>query len=108
MSSEHRPEFDNVDGEMGPMGDLAPYRPSRYRVLMFHNDHAPLEFIADVLRSFFHMSVEAASRVMRDMRHEGVGVCGVYFYEIAESKATQVITHAQTRGWTLDMSLERD
>jgi len=65
-------------------------RPSLYRVLILNDDYTPMEFVVQVLEKFFSKDHEAATRIMLHVHHHGIGECGVYTYEVAETKVTQV------------------
>src|SRR6266699_3699328 len=66
-------------------------RPSLYRVLILNDDYTPMEFVVDVLERFFNKDHEAATRIMLHVHHHGIGEGGVYTYEVAETKVTQVM-----------------
>ena len=70
-------------------------RPSMYRVLILNDDYTPMEFVVYVLEQYFHKSREEATRIMLHVHQTGVGVCGVYTYEVAETKVAQVIDTAR-------------
>lgn len=65
-------------------------RPPLYKVLLLNDDYTPMEFVVQVLEKFFGMGREKATQVMLQVHTEGVGVCGVYSRDVAESKVTQV------------------
>lgn len=83
-------------------------KPSMYKVLMLNDDYTPMEFVVHVLRSFFRMSTEQATRVMLHVHQKGVGVCGVFTYEIAETKVNQVVDYARKHSHPLQCTLEKD
>ncbi|HSG33648.1 MAG TPA: ATP-dependent Clp protease adapter ClpS, partial [Sphingomonadaceae bacterium] len=64
-------------------------KPSQYKVLMLNDDYTPMEFVVMVLKRFFRMDLEQATRVMLHVHQRGVGVCGIYPYEVAETKVNQ-------------------
>ena len=66
-------------------------RPSLYKVIMLNDDYTPMEFVVEMLQTYFSKSSEEATRIMLHIHQRGVGICGLYTYEIAESKATQVL-----------------
>src|SRR5882757_2468038 len=66
-------------------------RPNLYRVLILNDDYTPMEFVVHVLEKFFQKDVEAATKIMLHVHHHGIGECGVFTYEIAETKVTQVM-----------------
>ena len=70
-------------------------KPSNYKVLMLNDDYTPMEFVVLVLQRFFSMGIEDATRVMLQVHQQGVAVCGVFTYEVAETKVTQVIDFAR-------------
>jgi ATP-dependent Clp protease adaptor protein ClpS len=82
--------------------------PRLYRVVLLNDDYTPMEFVIDVLRLFFGMNIETATRVMLKVHTEGKGVCGVYPREIAETKAVQVNEHARAAEHPLMCDIEVD
>jgi len=66
-------------------------RPNLYRVLILNDDYTPMEFVVHVLEKFFQKDAEAATKIMLHVHHHGIGECGVFTYEIAETKVTQVM-----------------
>lgn len=82
--------------------------PPLYRVVLLNDDYTPMEFVVDVLRYFFGMNTETATRVMLKVHTEGKGVCGVYPREIAETKAVQVNEHARASEHPLMCDIEVD
>jgi ATP-dependent Clp protease adaptor protein ClpS len=83
-------------------------KPSMYKVLLLNDDYTPMEFVVHVLQTYFSKSVEDATRVMLHVHQKGVGVCGVYTFEVAETKVTQVMDAAQKHGHPLQCTLEKD
>ncbi len=82
-------------------------KPSNYKVLMLNDDYTPMEFVVLVLQQFFAMSIEDATRVMLQVHQQGVAVCGVFTYEVAETKVTQVIDFARENQHPLQCTLEK-
>ena len=82
-------------------------KPSPYKVLMLNDDYTPMEFVVLCLQRFFTMSLEDATRVMLQVHQKGVGVCGVFSYEIAETKVTQVMDFARENQHPLQCTLEK-
>lgn len=82
-------------------------KPSLYKVLMLNDDYTPMEFVVLVLQRFFKMGIEDATRVMLHVHQKGVGVCGVFTYEVAESKVSQVIDFARQHHHPLQCTLEK-
>lgn len=83
-------------------------KPSMYKVLMLNDDYTPMEFVVHVLERFFNKSQEDATRIMLHVHRRGVGICGVYPYEIAESKVTQVVDFARKHQHPLQCTLEKE
>ncbi len=82
--------------------------PPLYRVILLNDDYTPMEFVVSVLRKFFGMNVETATRVMLKVHTEGKGVCGVFSREIAETKAVQVNDFAREAEHPLLCDIEVD
>ncbi|MEK9648286.1 MAG: ATP-dependent Clp protease adapter ClpS [Gammaproteobacteria bacterium] len=82
--------------------------PQLYRVILLNDDYTPMEFVVGVLRKFFGMDVETATRVMLKVHTEGKGVCGVFPREIAETKAVQVNDFARESEHPLLCDIEVD
>ena len=83
-------------------------KPSMYKVLMLNDDYTPMEFVIYVLESFFGMSHDEATQVMLHVHQKGVGVCGVFTYEIAETKVNQTMDLAQKNEHPLQCTIEKD
>ena len=83
-------------------------KPSMYRVLMLNDDYTPMEFVVHVLENFFNKNREEAIRIMLHVHQRGVGICGVFTYEIAETKVTQVIEYARQHQHPLQCTLEKE
>src|SRR3954471_3028524 len=66
-------------------------KPSMYKVLMLNDDYTPMEFVVHILERFFSKNRQEATRIMLHVHRRGVGICGVYTYEVAETKVTQVM-----------------
>jgi ATP-dependent Clp protease adaptor protein ClpS len=82
-------------------------KPSQYKVLMLNDDYTPMEFVVMVLKRFFRMDLEQATRVMLHVHQRGVGVCGIYPYEVAETKVNQVMDFARENQHPLQCTLEK-
>jgi ATP-dependent Clp protease adaptor protein ClpS len=83
-------------------------KPSMYKVLLLNDDYTPMEFVVDVLERFFNMNAQSATQVMLHVHQQGVGVCGVYTFEVAETKVTQVVDYARKHQHPLQCTLEKD
>ena len=82
-------------------------KPSNYKVLMLNDDYTPMEFVVHVLEKFFQKDVEAATKIMLHVHHHGIGECGVFTYEIAETKVTQVMDFARKHQHPLQCVMEK-
>jgi ATP-dependent Clp protease adaptor protein ClpS len=82
-------------------------RPSMYRVLLLNDDYTPMEFVILVLQSYFNKNPEEATQIMLHVHHHGVGECGVFTYEIAETKVAQVMDHARKNQHPLQCIMEK-
>jgi ATP-dependent Clp protease adapter protein ClpS len=81
---------------------------TRYKVVLLNHEHTPMEFVVEVLERFFDLGREDAARIMLHVHSEGVGNCGVYRHEIAETKVTQVIDFARQHQHPLQCTMEKD
>src|ERR1700751_432025 len=83
-------------------------KPAMYKVLLLNDDYTPMEFVVHVLERFFAKTREEAQRIMMHVHRRGVGICGVYTYEVAESKVTQVMDFARQHQHPLQCTLEQE
>jgi ATP-dependent Clp protease adaptor protein ClpS len=82
--------------------------PSMYKVLLLNDDYTTMDFVVEVLRFVFHKSVEDATLIMLKVHHNGVGLCGIYPFEVAETKVNTVNALARERGFPLKCTMERE
>ena len=103
-------EGDGNDGRTGALtlSRTRTKKPSMYKVLMLNDDYTPMEFVVDVLQHVFQKNREEATEVMLHVHQKGVGVCGVYTYEIAETKVTQTVDYARKNQHPLQCTLEKE
>jgi ATP-dependent Clp protease adaptor protein ClpS len=83
-------------------------KPAMYKVLMLNDDYTPMEFVVHILERFFNKNRQEATRIMLHVHRRGVGICGVYTYEVAETKVTQVMDFARQNQHPLQCTLEKD
>jgi len=81
-------------------------RPPLYRVVLLNDDYTPMEFVVQVLQSIFGMDRSTATRIMLEVHTKGKGVCGVYTFEIAETKVAQVVSLAEQHQHPLLCTME--
>lgn len=95
--SEHDKEHRHSDGYDLAVEEARPEikEPPLYRVVLINDDYTPMEFVVDILESIFGMERTRATQVMLEVHTKGKGVCGVYNFEIAETKVAQVMSIAQ-------------
>jgi len=95
--SERHPDDEHTDGYDVAVEEARPKtkRPSLYRVVLINDDYTPMDFVVDILESIFRMERTRATQVMLEVHTKGKGICGVYNFEIAETKVAQVMGMAQ-------------
>ena len=115
MSGPNEPGKPPIDiDEDGPATGVAiksrtrTKKPAMYKVLMLNDDYTPMEFVVYVLERFFGKSREDATRIMLLVHQNGVGVCGVFTYEVAETKVAQVVETARRHQHPLQCTMEKD
>ena len=110
MSDKNRssPSTDDGAGNELAVEEARPKlkKPPLYRVVLINDDYTPMEFVVEVLESIFGMERSNATRVMLEVHTKGKGICGVYSYEIAETKVAQVTTTAQQQQHPLLCTME--
>jgi len=80
--------------------------PPLYKVLLLNDDYTPMDFVVEILESFFHLDRERATQIMLHVHTRGVGVCGVYTRDIAETKVAQVNDYSHSHQYPLLCSME--
>ncbi len=83
-------------------------KPSMYKVLMLNDDYTPMEFVVHVLERFFSKSADEATQIMLHVHQKGVGICGVFTFEIAETKVNQTMELARKNQHPLQCTLEKE
>jgi ATP-dependent Clp protease adaptor protein ClpS len=83
-------------------------KPSMYKVLMLNDDYTPMEFVVMVIEQFFSKTHDEAVQIMLHVHQKGVGICGVFTYEVAETKVTQVMDYARKNQHPLQCTLEKE
>ena len=96
----------DTEGEVTSETDVT--EPSLYRVLLLNDDYTTMEFVVEILITVFHKSVEEATRIMFNVHQAGVGLCGIYTYEIAETKVDSVHALAKEHGFPLKCTMEKE
>ena len=83
-------------------------KPSMYRVLLLNDDYTPMEFVVHILERFFGKNRQEATDIMLHVHRRGVGICGVFTYEVAETKVAQVMDFARTNEQPLQCTMEKE
>ena len=99
----------DADNEVGVATKTKPKlkKPSLYRVLLLNDDYTPMEFVVHVLERFFQKNRDQATQIMLHVHNHGVGECGVFTYEVAETKVTQVMDFARQNQHPLQCVMEK-
>ena len=82
-------------------------KPSMYNVILLNDDYTPMEFVVLVLEKFFNKKQEEATQIMLHVHKNGIGICGTYTYEVAESKCMLVIDYAKKNEYPLQCTMEK-
>jgi ATP-dependent Clp protease adaptor protein ClpS len=82
--------------------------PSMYKVLLHNDDYTTMEFVVEILMMVFNRPLEQATRIMLNVHQKGIGVCGVYPFEVAETKVDTVIRLARENGHPLKCTMEKE
>ncbi len=104
---------DNADAEHDEAGLLLKTRPktkkpAMYKVLLLNDDYTPMEFVVHVVERFFGKNRQEATDIMMHVHRRGVGLCGVFTYEIAETKVAQVMDFARANEQPLQCTMEKE
>ena len=101
-----------VDGgpQTGVVTKTAPKtkKPPLYKVLLLNDDFTPMEFVVYVLERFFHKNRQEATTIMLHVHRRGVGICGIFTYEVAETKVNQVVDYARQSQHPLQCTMEKE
>jgi ATP-dependent Clp protease adaptor protein ClpS len=99
-----------TDGQTGVITRSAAKtkKPSMYKVLLLNDDYTPMEFVVHVLERFFNKGRDEATRIMLHVHQKGIGICGVYTFEVAETKVTQVMDFARQHQHPLQCTMEKE
>ena len=105
MSDIYKPE---IESDVISQSTVKTAEPPMFKVLLLNDDYTSMEFVVEVLMYVFQKSAEASTRIMLNVHRQGVGLCGVYTYEIAETKVEQVHSLARQKGFPLKCIMEKD
>lgn len=82
-------------------------KPHLYRIILHNDDYTPMDFVVEILRRFFSKSTQQATEIMLEVHHRGYAVCGIFPYEIAETKVTLVLETAKKNEYPLQCTMEK-
>ncbi len=82
--------------------------PSMYRVLLHNDDYTTMDFVVEILMTVFNKSMEESILIMMSVHRQGIGICGLYTFEIAETKMNSVHGLAREKGFPLRCSMEKE
>ncbi len=105
---DHERKKTRYDEIVETESDVRLDEPPLYRVMLLNDDYTTMDFVVEVLKYVFHKSEEEANRIMLAVHQQGVGVCGVYPLQMAETKVDMVETLAREKGFPLKCTMERD
>ncbi len=110
LSGDEEHHHDDEDAGTGIVTKTRPKtkKPNLYRVLLLNDDYTPMDFVVYVLERFFNKGHEDATRIMLHVHQKGVGVCGVYTFEVAETKVSQVMSFARQHQHPLQCTMEKE
>ncbi len=110
MSDEERNNGPKTGNTTGVVTATKPKtkKPSMYKVLLLNDDYTPMEFVVHILERFFFKSREEATEIMLHVHRRGIGICGVYTYDIAETKVTQVMEFSRKHQHPLQCTMEKE
>ena len=100
-------KFENNDSLIKTQTKEKLKKPSLYKVLILNDDYTPMEFVVYLLKSFFNKSNEEATKIMLHVHQNGIGVCGIFSYEIAETKVIQVLDTSRKNNHPLQCTIEK-
>ncbi len=106
-NNNNKPNED-LEGSILTQEKVKTKKPSLYKVLMLNDDYTPMEFVIEVLEKYFGKGTEEATQIMLHVHQKGIGICGVYTYDIAETKAVQVTNYARKYEHPLQLQLEKE
>lgn len=108
MSDFDKDKDDNANTNVVIKARPKTKKPAMYKVLMLNDDYTPMEFVVHVLEHFFGKTREEATRIMLHVHQRGVGICGVFTYEVAETKVQQVMDLARQNQHPLQCTIEKE
>ena len=108
MSERSPVRGDTPKDELATKPRAKTQRPSLYKVRLLNDDYTPMEFVVHVLERFFNKNREDATRIMLHVHHNGVSICGIFTFEVAETKVAQVIEFSRQNQHPLQCTMEKE
>lgn len=108
MEKKERQGKPGLGSDTGLMVKIKTARPSMYKVFLLNDDFTPMDFVVHVLEKFFNKDAQEATEIMMNIHNHGLGLCGVYSYEIAETKVAQVVEYSRKSEYPLQCILEKE
>ncbi|PIE74591.1 MAG: ATP-dependent Clp protease adaptor ClpS [Deltaproteobacteria bacterium] len=101
--------FNDMGTEQENFSDISEKidEPSLFKVLLHNDDYTTMDFVVDILIEVFSKTEYEAEKIMLNIHNKGIGVCGVYVYEIAETKVETVLALAEANGFPLKSTMEK-
>lgn len=112
--SDESPDFGDDSGDERRQTGVAlktrpkTKKPSMYKVLILNDDYTPMEFVVHILERFFNKNRQEATDIMLHVHRRGVGICGIFTYEVAETKVAQVMDFARANEQPLQCTMEKE
>jgi ATP-dependent Clp protease adaptor protein ClpS len=108
MMSDSDSDSGSTEGDSGTatIEEVKVKKPKMFKVLMHNDDYTSMEFVIHTLQKFFQKSYEQSHAVMLKVHHDGIGICGIYTFEVAESKTTKVNKYSRGKGHPLKCTFE--
>ena len=108
MSKQDNNNEGDLEGSVITKSKPKTKKPSMYKVLMINDDYTPMDFVVHVLQKFFKIPEPQDLTIMLQVHQKGFGVCGIFSFEVAESKVQQVVEYAKTHAHPLQCTIEKD
>lgn len=105
---EKEKENERPGVKLRPHSRLLPKKPALYKVIILDDDTVPMEFVVQIIESFFGKNHDEAVTLTLEIHSKGAGVCGVFTHEVAETKAEQVMAFAERHQYPLKCSIEKE
>jgi len=108
--SDFNDDSDHSDGQADTLLKTKPKpkKPSMYKVILLNDDYTPMEFVIGILKKFFSKNTGEATEITMNVHRRGIGICGIFTHEIAETKVTLVMDYARQHEQPLQCTMEKE